>query len=175
MRKHQIPIDKPLSSLEIESIERRYKIVFPPDLKDLYLCGLPVGEGYPNWRDTSEENIKLIISKLEWPLHGMLFDIEHNSYWYDGWGIRPSKLEAAFQVCKEKFKEVPILIPIYSHRFIPSKPNEINNPIFSIYQTDIIYYGENLEEYFKVELRSKRHNEIKFNDIKEIEFWSELL
>jgi len=68
-----------------------------------------------------------------------------------------------------------VLIPIYSHRYIPSRHCEINNPIFSVHQTDIIYYGENLEEYFKVEFKDKEHKDIDFDSIKHIDFWTDLL
>lgn len=175
LKKHQVTIDKPLTPVEIEQIEERYKIVFPPDLRDLYLCGLPMGRGFINWRETSEENIKSIKNRLEWPLDGMLFDIENNSFWFAEWGERPAELQTALQICKDKLKEVPKLIPVFSHRFIPSFPHERNNPIFSVYQTDIIYYGENLGEYFKVEYNEKDHSEIQYDEIIKINFWSELL
>ncbi len=61
--------------------------------------------------------------------------------------------------------KVPKLIPIYSHRYIPSSLNEIGNPVYSVHQTDIIYYGKDLWDYFNIAF-----NEIKTN----ILFWSEL-
>jgi hypothetical protein len=69
----------------------------------------------------------------------------------------------------------PKLIPIYSHRYIPEKPNESGNPILSVYQTDIIYYGANLLEYFENEFRRKGTKLEIDSRIKEIEFWSEII
>lgn len=175
LRKHKVKIENPLTDKEIEVIQDIYGIEFPPDLLDLYLCGLPVGNNFPNWRDTSDANKKTINDKLEWPLEGMLFDIEHNSFWYAQWGDKPSELEEAFSICKDRFKAVPRLVPIYSHRYIPSIPHESGNPIFSVYQTDIIYYGEDLKEYFNVEFDVKQHEEINYDLIKRIEFWSDLV
>jgi hypothetical protein len=48
-------------------------------------------------------------------------------------------------------KKVPKLIPIYGHRYVPTV-NGVDNPsIFSVYQTDVIYYGIDLENYFRIE------------------------
>ncbi len=71
--------------------------------------------------------------------------------------------------------KVPKLIPIYSHRYIPSSLNEIGNPVYSVHQTDIIYYGKDLWDYFNIEFGNKMHKDIAFNEIKtKIPFWSEL-
>src|SRR5690606_5214268 len=175
LQKHNVRFDDPLTILEISRIEAIYNISFPPILREFYLCGLPVGQNFPNWRSTSEENINSLTERLKWPLDGMLFDIEHNSFWYPLWGERPIDIEAAFQICRVEFSRAPKLIPIYSHRYIPSHPHESGNPIFSVYQTDIIYYGKDLEDYFKVEFEDKEHSKIEFNSIKKIPFWSELV
>ncbi|MDQ0087634.1 hypothetical protein J2T12_001040 [Paenibacillus anaericanus] len=175
LRAHRVRIEEPLTPEEISKIENKYKILFPPDLREFYLCGLPQGHNFINWRDTSKVNIDSIKKRLEWPLEGIIFDVEHNSFWYSHWGERPSDLGEAIRICIDKYRDVPVLIPIYSHRYIPSRPCETNNPIFSVYQTDIIYYGENLEEYFKVEFNDKEHKDIDFDSIKHIDFWTDLV
>jgi hypothetical protein len=45
------------------------------------------------------------------------------------------------------------MIPVYSHRYLPAEPCEAGNPVFSIYQTDIIHYGYDLADYFAREFR----------------------
>ena len=70
--------------------------------------------------------------------------------------------------------EAPKLIPLFGHRFLPDRPREAGNPVFSVYQTDIIYYGTNLANYFANEF----HLDIGAprcrpeEPIKRIEFWS---
>jgi len=39
-------------------------------------------------------------------------------------------------------------IPVYSHRYLPSEPKATGNPVLSVHQTDIIYYGNDLASYF---------------------------
>jgi hypothetical protein len=42
---------------------------------------------------------------------------------------------------------VPRLVPVFSHRYLPAEPHLSGNPVLSVYQTDIIYYGSNLKRY----------------------------
>ena len=56
---------------------------------------------------------------------------------------------------KKEYKTKPKLIPIYSSRYIPESPKETGNPVFSVYQTDIIYYGFDLLSYFENEFKIK--------------------
>ncbi len=151
-----------------------YDIKFPPDLKEFLSIALPVSNNFVNWRNMSEGNIRSIKDRLSWPLEGMIFDIENNEFWYSGWGIQPNDVNEAIKICKNEMEKAPKLIPICSHRYIPSEPQEIGNPIFSVYQTDIIYYGEDLLLYLQIEFRIKKYEDINFDSIKDIRFWSEL-
>lgn len=58
---------------------------------------------------------------------------------------------------------------------MPSFPFEYGNPIMSVHQTDIIYYGENLLSYLLVEFGLKEHEDIDFENIKYIPFWSDII
>ena len=39
-------------------------------------------------------------------------------------------------------------MPVFGHRMIPDRPHLPGNPVFSVHQTDIIYYGCDLRDYF---------------------------
>ncbi len=164
-----------LSEHEIENIESFYNIVIPPDLNEFLSIAHPVSNNFINWRDMNENNVNIIRDRLNWPLEGMIFDIENNSFWYKQWGPKPDNIEEAIKICKKELEKVPKLIPICSHRYIPSEPSEVGNPVFSVYQTDIIYYGENLTSYLEIEFNLKKHEDINFGSIKDIRFWSELV
>lgn len=163
-----------LNENEIKYIEALYEIEFPVDLKEFLMTALPVSKGFVKWRDYSEENIEKIRSSLDWPLEGMIFDIEENNFWYEEWGERAESLEEAINKCKEEMNKVPKMIPIYSHRYIPSEPLDAGNPIFSIYQTDIIYYGENIESYMDIEFGIKNYEDMDWDRIRKIRFWEDL-
>jgi hypothetical protein len=166
--------DEGLTKEEIQSIQSRYHIIFPPDLKEFLSISLPISDLFINWRSIEKENIERIYDIINWPLEGIIFDIENNAFWYEKWGKKPETLNEAIEICKIEYAKAPTMIPIYSHRYIPSVPYEIDNPVFSIYQTDIIYYGKNLVDYLLVEFGLKKHQDIKFNKIKNIEFWTDL-
>ena len=63
---------------------------------------------------------------------------------------------------------------IYAHRYIPVYLDE-NPPVISVMGVDIIFYGENLAEYFKVEFGEKKHTEINCQKINPIPFWSDII
>ena len=163
-----------LTDQEFDSIERAYGFRFPNDLRQFLAHALPVSPGWLNWRNDNKEEI---LHRMKWPLDGICFDIEHDEFWMAEWGSKPASLTDAFEIAAERFSKAPRLIPIYSHRFIPSFPLEAGNPVYSVYQTDIIYYGQNLESYLHNEFRAAFGSTAPVNigEVREIEFWSTLV
>ena len=173
-----IEIHNGLSDEEFEKIEKFYNIKFPKVLKILYKSFLP---NLYNWRDFSEDNVEKIKKYLNMPIEGILFDIQYNSFWMDCFGektgdIEQNKAKAEEYLKNAKEEEVPRLIPIYSHRYVPSFPDSIDVPVFSVMQTDIIYYGKNIENYFEHEFGNNYNPEQESADLGviEIPFWSKL-
>lgn len=154
------------SSSELEAAQDRYELRFPPDLIELLLDRRPVDA--PDWR-TDETAIRKLIA---WPLEGILFDIEHNAFWLSQWGERPHSHRERTEIASKAVAAAPALIPLYSHRFIPSEPHEAGNPVFSIHQTDIIYYGANLAHYFDNEITG--WSSLPAENYRQIAFWSDL-
>ncbi|MCI0491164.1 MAG: SMI1/KNR4 family protein [Blastocatellia bacterium] len=163
-----------LSESEIESIQEKYRFQFPPDLKEFLMFALPISDGFVDWRDATEDEIA---NRLLWPYEGICFDIENSSFWLEEWGQQPESLDEAFATAKKAVESAPALIPIYIHRYIPDRPNEVGNPVFSVYQTDIIYYGSDLADYLENEFRYyfDRSEYSLTGEIKHIEFWSRLV
>jgi hypothetical protein len=156
---------------EIESAEAEFEVSFPPDLRAFLTTALPVGEGFPNWRQTAAAQIR---ERLEWPRDGILFDVAHNSFWPDELGDRPDDDVEARRQVGAWVDAAPRLLPVYSHRYIPSVPDEPGNPIFSVYQTDTIYYGMNLPDYLNKEFGVRNPYEVP-DEPRRIEFWSDLV
>lgn len=57
----------------------------------------------------------------------------------------------------------------------PSTPAQQGNPIFSVHQTDIIYYGENSSQYLLIEFGLRPYPEINYEYIVDVPFWSDLI
>lgn len=142
-----------LTDAECAAIEQRYQFRFPPDLRSLLQFALPVGAEFPDWRDAPEAQIH---NALDWPADGICFDIEHNEFWLPAWGPRPPDLTEAYAIASRAVAAAPCLIPVYSHRYTPDQPARAGNPIFSVYQTDVIYYGLDLADYFTHEFKFPR-------------------
>jgi hypothetical protein len=153
LRMRKVQFAPGLSDEEVGEVEMRFSFRFPPDLRFLLQHILPVSQGPPgrswvNWREEPEDAIR---TRLDWPAEGICFDIEHNGFWMDEWGPRPANLEEAFLIARQEVEQAPTLIPIYAHRYLPDDPSLAGNPVFSVWQTDIIHYGFDLASYFAAE------------------------
>jgi hypothetical protein len=148
MRSKGIAFDPGLTDAELATTEARFGFRFVPDLRNFLQAGLPKGPGFPQWRSGEEARLR---EQLEIPRDGILFDIEHNGFWLSEWGPRPGKLEEAKKIASDLIAAAPKLVPIYMHRMIPDEPSEAGNPVFSVHQTDIIYYGFDLRDYLRHE------------------------
>lgn len=166
-----------LTFSEFFEIEKKFWVKFPPDLRLFLETSLPVSDKFINWRlwlASSKEEAK-IQERIRWPYEGMCFDIKNNNFWHEPWWEPPKSLDEKFNIAYKNYLKYPKLIPIFGHRYLPSKPLEIWNPVFSVYQMDIAYYGYDLANYFANEF----HFELPeiFNKlekpIRSIEFWSQ--
>jgi len=167
---------KGLTNEELIIIEADFDVRFPPDLEILLCSALPVSKGFIDWRKalSSREYEDEVLECFNWPFEGMLFDIQNNAFWNEHWGEKPDDFEQQKEIAEKNFKKYPKLIPIYSHRYIPSTPHEAGNPIFSVYQMDIIYYGFDLTTYFRNEFHLKLSDSFEIPQTpKHIAFWSE--
>jgi hypothetical protein len=142
-----ISFEHGLSEDEVAALQGIFGFRFPPDLKCLLQCAMPVGEKFPNWRG-SQTQLEIT---LGWPMEGLCFDVEHNKFWIESWRSRPANTEDALTLVRKLCREAPRLVPIYMHRFIPDEPMLVGNPVFSVHQSDIIVYGNDLPSYFQRE------------------------
>jgi hypothetical protein len=179
LREVGIGFEEGLRPKEVSEIEARYNFSFPPDLREFLATGLPISPNFPNWRTGQMEIPRGLIpieENLNWPMTGICFDIEKNDFWMPDWGPRPKDADKALQRAREIINEAPKLIPVYGHRFLPTEPMLAGNPVLSVWQADIIYYGTDLVSYLGREFglnSSKRENGSK--SPRRIRFWSDII
>jgi hypothetical protein len=65
-------------------------------------------------------------------------------------------------------------IPVYGHRYLPEKPHEMGNPVFSVVGYDIVGYGSNLANYFDNEFDRSPKTELRLGRTKHIQLWSDI-
>lgn len=173
LRQNDVVLAEGLTNAEVSRVESIFTFRFPPDLRELLQYALPVSPRFPDWRNESGTSLK---DRLDWPADGICFDIENNDFWWEEWGPKPLDTPSALNVARQAIAKAPVLIPIYSHRYIPSEPSLSGNPIFSVYQTDIIYYGKDIPNYFANEFSPKgEHHSLKYADVQSFRFWSQLV
>ena len=154
----------PYTQAELQRAQDMYGLVFPPDL----IAMLSERHQVLNY-DWRTDNTA-IRRKLDWPYEGLLFDIENDSFWPLSWGERPDHASERAEVLRAVLARAPRLIPLFGHRYIPETPNKSGNPVFSVYQADIIYYGANLADYVQAEMGQ---SELSTSNIRRIAFWSD--
>jgi hypothetical protein len=152
---------------ELDTAQEKYGLVFPPDLVALFRDRRLL-KGY-DWRHDDAA----IRDMLAWPLEGLLFDVEHNVLWWPEWGERPLSATAKREVLTAVVAKAPKLIPLFAHRYLPAEPHESGNPVLSVHQSDIIYYGADLADYFDHEFGGNRRPLP--DHVKRIRFWSDLI
>ena len=156
---------KGYSSAELDAAQERYGLRFPQDLIALLLDRRPV-DGW-DWRSDHEG----ICRALAHPLEGLLFDLEHNDLWWREWGARPATAAERAEVVTSVVLAAPRLVPLIGHRYIPEEPHDAGNPVFSVMQSDVIYYGADLNEYFANEFGETDS----VGPTRRISFWSDLV
>lgn len=161
-----------LSDAELAGIESDLGFSFPPDLRELLSTFVPAGEGFPTWRNhTSPE----MLDWLDEPAAGVEFDVEENGFWMPSWGTRPDDDEEAADDARRYVSVAPVLIPLFSHRYLPAVPAERDNPVLSVVQTDAIIWAPNLAAWAEREFGEVGDEDAAGRrGTKEIEFWSAL-
>lgn len=154
------------TAAELDDAQARFALRFPPDLVALLRARRPL-RGY-DWTGPEDP----IRRALAWPLAGLLFDVE-NGLWRPEWGERPADAGERAECVTALVAAAPPLIPILGHRYLPAEPLEAGNPVLSVYQSDIIYYGRDLEDYFARE--SGGGTGPVTAPVRRIRFWSDII
>ena len=169
LRSVGVQFDPGLSDREVSRVQDEHSFAFGPEHREFLQLALPIGEGWPDWRNGSADDLH---DRLSWPIDSAVFDVHHNGFWPSSWGDRPEDRAAREGLARAYLGRVPRLVPLYSHRYLTADPAFVPSPIFSVHQTDVIYYGDNLLDYIAHEFgvpplhpSPKRQH---------VPFWSEL-
>lgn len=162
-----------LEDQELARIERQWNLVFPPDyrrfLTRLHAVDRPmVGAGFIESAAPGQYKSTLVPIERPafynwlldgealqrawtWLVDGLQFDIAHNDLWLPSWGTKPTSIEAQEARVKELVAAAPRLIPVFAHRYLLADPSTEDNPVFSIYQSDIVVFAPDVRSYLLLE------------------------
>jgi hypothetical protein len=163
-----VRLDRGLSDEEVSLVQGRFAFAFGPEHREFIQAAVPVGESWPDWRNDPEGDLR---GRLDWPVDGVIFDVHNNGFWPASWGNRPDAKCDREREARAHLACVPRLVPVYSHRYLASDPQFAPSPVFSVHQTDIILYGDNLLDYVAHEFRVPPHHP---SDRTHVPFWSEV-
>ena len=155
-----VDIQPGLTDAEFVTIERRFGLQFADDHRAFLAAGLPVspghgeaGWGWPNWRQLDSPTLQ---KQVDWPLATALDDIQHGE-WPPEWGKRPHDLVRRTAKAERLLAEIPRMIPVYGHRYLPAGHGSAGHPVLSIHRlTDTIVYGHDLAHYIDQEFREPK-------------------
>lgn len=173
LREKEIKFEKGLTVDEVMQMEKIYELIFPKSLRDFLMTALPVSKGFYNWRNKEEKNIEYIKNMIKQPIR-YINDMPEEVYWCEDWGEEPEEEDTFKKEVRKRLRVAPKLVPVFSHRYMPIIFNE-NPPIISVHGVDIIYYGADIQDYFKVEFGKKDQNTIDFEAISPIPFWTDIV
>jgi hypothetical protein len=146
---------------------------------------LEAGPSFYNWL-TDVDALEGRSARL-W--EGVQFDVEYNDLWRSSWGPKPATLKAQKARVRELVEGAPKLIPIIGHRYLLAEPCTAGNPVFSVWQSDIVVYGADLRDYLvfefaellgfskriEIERATRARVHERFPGYQAIPFWGELL
>lgn len=81
----------------------------------------------------------------------MLFDVEHHQFWHPEWDTRPEGTAAALGITRQRLAEVPQLLPVMDHRYLPTGRGWPHRAVTSVHQSDVVHDGDDLLEWVEVE------------------------
>lgn len=177
-----------LTAAEFAAVEAEFGFEFADDHRAFLAAALPLSvppvpepgvyhtwqEPWPDWRHGDRAALR---ARLDRPADGVLFDVEHNGLWIEDWGPRPAEMPEALEMARAALLEVPVLVPVYGHRFLPSGRGDAGHPVLSVWQTDIIYYGVDLADWVYHEFGgpSADHTDRASGPRATVPFWSDFL
>lgn len=190
-----------LSSEDIRDIEAGFDLQFPEEYYQLLRVLNTTNKGYRafglrgnklqqcadrpifyDWQNGQGD----ISDAWEATLEGLMFDVQYNSLWLESWGAKPETSEAQQAQLAKLIKAAPALLPVSGHRYMISYPLSEGCPVISVWQSDIIIYGVNLQHYLQQDfgplckdvagrfVSQQMQNNV-FNEAKAIPFWGELI
>ncbi|CAN5478022.1 hypothetical protein BH10ACT9_BH10ACT9_14480 [soil metagenome] len=163
-------VEQGLNDAEFARVEEMLDFEFADDHRAFLAAGLPLGASWPNWRGDGRKTLQ---KQLQLPVDGILFAVEWNEFWADGWGRRPARMKDALRSANYHLTRAPRLVPVYSHRYLPAGRGSFGHPVLSVVQTDVLVYGANLVDYLDREFGPAGYRETAARPT--VDFWSTLV
>lgn len=142
---HDCVVEPGLDDSELSGAETEFQLTFTPlwreVLRKVHPISLPIAPrtedgvlrsaSYPDWRQRDADAVRKHITA---PVDGVLFDVEHNGFWWRSWGLQPEVMSDRLATASLRLAAVPRLTPIRGNWYVGE---QIDSPVLSIVQTDL--------------------------------------
>lgn len=134
-----------LSEAELDTAESIFGLHMPPLWRAVLTRAYPrpaeeTTRTYPDWRLGDPEGTRALV---EAPVRGLLFDVEHNGFWWRAWGDRPDSVADRVGLARARLAQAPVLTPLGGHAYVG--PSD-DSPVFSIVQADLFIPARSLAD-----------------------------
>jgi hypothetical protein len=133
-----------LRAEEFDAVERLWGFRFAPDHRAFLAGGLPLGQGWPDWRSPDRHAMRTL---LNWPVDGLLFDVEHHGYWHSEWPERPVDPADALAVAHAALSRWPVLVPLHGTYYLPAGPDLFGHPVLDVFRSAVRPLGADLADW----------------------------
>jgi hypothetical protein len=107
--------------------------------------------GWPDWRDGDLDTLR---QQVDHPMT-VILDAVSEGYRPSEWRKRPADPEQAMLKAQARLADVPCMVPVYAHRYLPAGRDTSAQPVWSIHSVhDTIVYGLDLADYVDQEFRT---------------------
>lgn len=111
-------IEPGLTEAELNTLESRFSLWLNDDHRDFLSAGLPVGDGWPDWRNADEVTLRAHIGR---PVRELLHAVREGGLWHSAWGDNPGG-DAALKLASAELAQEPRVVPVYGVAFLKQGP-----------------------------------------------------
>ncbi|MGW4095908.1 MULTISPECIES: DUF4253 domain-containing protein [unclassified Mycobacterium] len=112
-------IEPGLTEAELNALESRFSLRLNTDHRDFLSAGVPVGSGWPDWRNADEVTLRMHIGR---PVRELLHAVREGQLWLSAWGHNPGG-DAALRLASAKLADQPRVVPVYGVAFLRQGPD----------------------------------------------------
>ncbi|MGE2835549.1 hypothetical protein [Mycobacterium sp. SMC-4] len=165
-----VTIDPGLRDHEFHRLATEFGVEFADDHRAFLAAGLPVGPSWPDWRGEGRRSLG---KRMQMPAEGVLYAVEWQQFWPEGWGRQPARMKDALRSARYHLARVPQLIPVCSHHYLPAGRGSFGHPVLSVVQIDVGVRGADLLDYIEAEFGASERRAAATPP--SVSFWSELV
>jgi hypothetical protein len=162
-----VRLDRGLTEADVKRIEQKFGFSFGPDHRSLLRTALPLGDTWLNWRHATPAKIR---ERLRAPVDAVIADVLAGDFWPASWGERPAESAAAETAARARLADVPVLVPLYGHCYLPAAPAPAQSPVFSVRPAEVRVHGADLLQFVDVEFGTAEGSAA----TTQLSFWSDL-